>query len=262
MAGGYATARPPVHEQVIERVRSQLNRPAIFHRALDVGCGAGVSTRALSGFARHCVGLEPAEAMARRGPGIAPGEGFIVGSAETLPLCGGAVDLITAAGSLNYANLDLFFPEAARVLAPGGLLVVYDFSPGRRFPGSRLLDDWYSEFSSRLPSPPNEARRLNPKILSELDSGFSVVCYENFEIGLTLTPAFYLEYVLTETNVAFAARNGVPLEEIRSWCAESLAPVWGGKSCEVLFDPKNGSSPCDFAVIPAFRYRSLTVTVQ
>ena len=29
-----------------------------------------------------------------------------------------------------------------------------------------------------------------------------------------------------------------------------------------VLEPKNGGSPCDFAVLPAFRYRSLTVTVQ
>ena len=33
-----------------------------------------------------------------------------------LPLADASVDLITAAGALNYADLDLFFPEAARVL--------------------------------------------------------------------------------------------------------------------------------------------------
>ncbi len=236
MAGGYATARPPVHEQVMARVRGKLNPPAIFHRVLDVGCGAGVSTRALSGFVHHCIGLEPAEAMARRGPSVVPGASFLVATAEALPLCDGAVDLITAAGSLNYTNLDLFFPEAARVLAPGGLLVVYDFSPGRRFRHSQTLDEWYSAFSSRFPSPPNEARPLDPRILSGLDSGFRLVNSEDFEIGLKLNPGFYLEYVLTETNVAFAARNGVPIGEIRFWCAESLKPVWEEQDHEVLFE--------------------------
>ena len=236
MAGGYATARPPVHERVIQRLRDHLDQPAFVHRALDVGCGAGVSTRALSGFARHCIGLEPAEAMVRRGPAVARDASFLVGTAEALPILDSAIDLITAAGSLNYASLDLFFPEAARVLAKDGLLVVYDFSPGRRFPGSQSLDEWYSAFKSRFPSPPNEARRLDPKILSRLDSGFRVVCYENFEIDLMLKPEFYLEYVLTETNVAFAVRNGVPIEEIRSWCMESLKPVWGEQDREVLFD--------------------------
>jgi hypothetical protein len=59
--------------------------------------------------------------------------------------------------------------------------------------------------------------------------------HEWFEIGITLTPAFYLDYVLTETNVASAVGNGVPETEIRGWCAETLAPLWKGQSREVLF---------------------------
>jgi predicted TPR repeat methyltransferase len=38
-----------------------------------------------------------------------------------------SLDLIAAAGSLNYVALDRFFPEAARILAPNGLLLAYDF---------------------------------------------------------------------------------------------------------------------------------------
>ena len=59
--------------------------------------------------------------------------------------------------------------------------------------------------------------------------------HRHFEIGITLTPEFYLDYVMTETNVAAAVRSGVPQSEIRSWCAETLAPVWKGAEREVLF---------------------------
>ena len=65
MAAGYATSRPPVHPRVIEQAFDNWGAPNPFERALDVGCGAGVSTRALDGFANSCVGLEPAEAMLR-----------------------------------------------------------------------------------------------------------------------------------------------------------------------------------------------------
>jgi len=238
MAGGYASARPPVHQEVIHRLRSHL---PTFDRALDVGCGAGLSTKALSGLARICIGLEPVESMARRGPSVAAGACFVVGTAEALPVRERSVDIIAAAGSLNYADLDAFFPEAARALAKNGWLVVYDFSPGRRFPNSTSLDEWYGSFAACFPSPPNEARHLDPEILGQLHLGFRVVSFENFEIALTLTPDFYLEYILTETNVAFAMRNGVSIDDIRSWCAQTLKPVWAGQDRVVLF---NGYFAC------------------
>ncbi len=235
MAAGYATSRPPVHRRVIEQAFQQSGRSGLFQRALDIGCGAGVSTKALIDFAGTCIGLEPSEAMLKWAPKLAPSAGFVVGSAEAIPLCSRAVDLITAAGSLNYANLDRFFPEAARVLTSYGTLLVYDFSAGRSFPNASSLDVWFSSFHQRYPPPANEARELSPAILAELTSGFQLDAHRQFEIGITLTPEFYLDYVMTETNVAAAVRSGVPQSEIRSWCAQTLAPVWNGAPREVLF---------------------------
>jgi SAM-dependent methyltransferase len=235
MAAGYATSRPEVHPRVLERVYQQLGRAGPFPRALDVGCGAGVSTRALSGFAERSIGLEPAEAMLQWASKLAPSADFMVGGAEAIPLRARSVDLITAAGSLNYANLDRFFPEAARVLRPHGVLVVYDFSAGKSFRGEASLDEWSSRFFTRYPPPVDEGRELSPAILAELQSGFRVDIHQQFEIGMILTPDFYLDYVMTETNVAAAVRRGVPHSEIRRWCGETLEPVWKGADREVLF---------------------------
>jgi SAM-dependent methyltransferase len=235
MAAGYATSRPPVHVRVMEQAYRELGRHEPFQRALDVGCGAGVSTRALAGFGRECMGLEPAEAMLQWAPAIAPTASFVVGAAEAIPLRDRACDLITAAGSLNYADLELFFPEAARVLTRYGTLLVYDFSAGRSFANNTGLDEWFAAFSDRYPAPAHEARELSPEILAARCPGFRVECHRRFEIAITLTPEFYLDYILTETNIAAAVRRGVPQPEIRSWCADTLAPLWLGWAREVLF---------------------------
>jgi len=235
MAAGYATSRPPVHPRVIEQVYQELGRTEPFQRALDVGCGAGVSTRALSGFARKCIGLEPAEAMLKWAAALAPSADFAVATAEAIPLDDGTVDLITAAGSLNYANLDLFFPEALRVLLPHGVVVVYDFSPGRSFRNAAGLDEWFAGFYDRFPPPVQEARELSPEILAQTNCGFRVCTHRRFEIGIPMTFEAYVNYVMTETNIAAAVRDGAPLSEIRSWCARTLEPVWQGSEREVLF---------------------------
>ncbi len=39
----------------------------------------------------------------------------------------------------------------------------------------------------------------------------------------------YLDYVMTETNVAHAVRTGVPEREIRAWCAGTLANTFQGR---------------------------------
>lgn len=235
MAAGYATSRPAVHPRVIERVYGQLGRTEPFQLALDIGCGAGVSTKALTGFARERVGLEPMEAMLKWASRLVPGAGFVVGTAEAIPLRDHCADLITAAGSLNYANLELFSPEAARVLTRHGVLVIYDFSPGRSFRDSTGLEDWFSRFSDRYPSPVNEGRNLTPTTLEEMITGFRVRSHEEFEIGIPLTRVRYVDYMMTETNVAAAVRNGAIRAEIESWCTETLSLVWDQTEREVLF---------------------------
>jgi SAM-dependent methyltransferase len=235
MASGYANSRPPVHPRVIEEAYKQLGWSTVAQRALDIGCGAGLSTRALGSVAKECIGIEPSEAMLKWGAVVAPDADFAVGMAEAIPICDHSVDLLTAAGSLNYVNLDLFFPEAARVLRPLGALIVYDFMPGRRFRHTDSLEEWFTSFMNRYPQPPNERQILNPEILLEVDSGFQMQSYQHFEIGMTLTPRFYIDYILTETNVEAAMRNGVHLGDIRSWCAETLDPIWNGTEQEVLF---------------------------
>jgi len=120
-------------------------------------------------------------------------------------------------------------------LMPHGLLVVYDFSPGISFRNASGLGEWFSSFAGRYPPPAHEARLLNPGILTELAAGFRMRSQEEFEIGISLTPAFYLDYMMTETNVAAAVRRGAAPAEIRRWCADTLAGVWNGMEREVLF---------------------------
>lgn len=235
MAAGYAKSRPPVHRLIVEQAWHSLGRKKPFVLALDVGCGAGLSTRALAGFAEHSIGLEPAESMLRWSSELVPEAYFLVGAAERLPLRTSSLDLIAAAGSMNYVDLDSFFPEAARALKKEGNLLVYDFAAGTRFRDSGLLENWHQEFLRRFPSPPREAKTLSPDILAGLDSGFVIRTAALTESAVVLTRNFYLSYMLTESNVAFAIRNGATPEEIRAWCADTLQSVWGVAPREVLF---------------------------
>ncbi len=235
MASGYATARPPVHPRVVERIKRHLKIDRKLKRALDIGCGAGLSTAPLHTVAHQTIGLEPAEAMLQWTSTTAPGARFIVAAAERLPISDRSIDIATAAGSLNYVDLAPFFGEAQRVLVPRGLLIVYDFSQGRSFEDSPALDRWFNEFMRRYPMPANEARSLDPETLAAIDWRFRLSAHETFKIALPMDSGSYIEYMMTETNVAAAIRAGAVLSDVREWCVETVGPVFGGKSREVFF---------------------------
>lgn len=88
------------------------------------------------------------------------------------------------------------------------------------------------EFKRRYPS--RRAQPIVPDALSLAPYGLRLRRHEAFTVGLDLDPDFYLEYVLTETNVAAAVRSGVSASEIPEWCRRTLAVAFpdGG---EVLF---------------------------
>lgn len=237
LASGYATARPPVHPLVIDRIKIHLEIERPLDRAVDIGCGAGLSTQPLHQLASNCIGIEPGESMLQWHRQIAPEASFIVGYGESLPFRSHSIDLMTAAGSLNYTkDLDAFFREARRTLTPEGTLVVYDFSPGRRFILDSSLENWFKEFRKRYPVPNDGARPLDPEILLAQAKGFRSRGHEHFEVGLLLDAEFYVNYMMTETNVGAAIREGAPEPAIRKWCTETVTPLFAGTSQEVIFE--------------------------
>lgn len=236
MALGYANARPPVHGLILERAFAALGREMLFERALDVGCGSGVSTRALARWARRLVGVEPAVGMAALVGTVAPGAGAVAGAGEALPFRDGSFDVATAAGSLNYvSDLGRTMGEVRRVLRRGGVLVVYDFAAGRSFADSPALDEWFAEFQRRYPPPAHEARYLDPGVLEREAAGFRMEAAAPVEARIPFRREAYAAYMMTETNVAAAVRRGGEAEPIRAWCDESLAAMWGGEEREVVF---------------------------
>lgn len=123
-AGHYAAYRPPLHRLVLERA---LRTGESFRVGLDVGCGTGHSSVALS---RHCdrvIGIDPNPSMlavARSHPRVA----YHLGTGDALHALQVAVfDIVTFAGSLSYAKTDALRRGLMRICSQGGVIIAYDF---------------------------------------------------------------------------------------------------------------------------------------
>lgn len=97
---------------------------------LDVGGGTGWLAEELGkGLARVTV-LEPRGRARAKGQKLRPAIEFVDGVAERLPFGDGEFDRVMAIGSFHhFADGAKGLAEIGRVLAPGGRLLLFEFSP-------------------------------------------------------------------------------------------------------------------------------------
>jgi ubiquinone/menaquinone biosynthesis C-methylase UbiE len=126
-----------LHQQIADRTAQlALAVAPAPRRILDVGCGTGYLLRELAGRcpqAVELVGVDPARGMlaaARTAAGDVRLR-WVEGTAEELPFPAGLFDLAVSTTSFDHwADQQAGLAECARVLAPGGWLVLTDLFSG------------------------------------------------------------------------------------------------------------------------------------
>jgi SAM-dependent methyltransferase len=100
-----------------------------FERALDIGCGEGRFCRAMAGLGIRPTGVDPTEALLARARELDPAGDYRLGRAEALDFPNGSFDLVVSYLSLmDVADIARAIPEMARVLTPGGTLLIAQMS--------------------------------------------------------------------------------------------------------------------------------------
>jgi predicted TPR repeat methyltransferase len=125
LVGDLGYRGPALLFKAVLAVRSAARKSAFFKRAIDLGCGTGLAASAFARNADHFIGVDLSPRMIERARATG-----LYAELEVADMLQGlrarldaSADLILAADAMVYvADLAPVLMEAARVLAPGGLL--------------------------------------------------------------------------------------------------------------------------------------------
>jgi len=135
---------------------------------LDIGCGPGIAARDLAPHFAHVIGLDPSEGMINTARGLAGVSStsepirFEISTAEDLglnlspPVEDSSVDLIVAATAAHWFDMARFWPQAARVLKPGGTAAIWSVGDSRldpSVPNSAAIMAAIDEINERVLKP-------------------------------------------------------------------------------------------------------------
>jgi SAM-dependent methyltransferase len=217
----YATGRPFFHPFAINRFKELAALAGPLARALDVGCGTGLSTIALKEIASRIVGVDAAPSMLAEAPREA-GLAYAVAVAEQLPFADNQFDVLTLSQVCHWLDRERFFAEAHRVLRPKSWLMIYDAYFSALSSENPDFQTWHREtYLQRYPSPARSWFTLPADDAVAL--GFQLRTAERLPHTIGFTREQLVAYLLTQSNIIAAVEDGAEeLNEVRRWLTREL----------------------------------------
>lgn len=238
IALGYAK-RPWLHKSVIEQLLKDCNLDEAykFKNGLDVGCGAGLSTKALRIICDKVTGTDIADSMVevcKELYGEDKAYSFYVSKAEETKVPDDRYDIVTAAGCINWVDEKKFMANMFDVMEDGGLLVIYDFGITDKMAGDDAYTTWYrDEYLKRFPKP---FRKENKWTQADLPDGFTMEKQTEYDMEYTFDLESFVDFMLIQSNVNAQIEGGnITAEEVGEWMKTSLLPTFENDKKQLVF---------------------------
>jgi SAM-dependent methyltransferase len=219
ISADYATYRPRYPDGLFTALAGAVPRHEL---AWDCATGTGQAAGELTRWFNRVVASDASPSQVRKGE-RRESVAYVAAQAEAASLRSASADLITVAQALHWIELDRFYAEARRILAPGGLLAVWTY--GRHRVDGGAIDAQVGDFYEHVVGPywPPERRWV--------EVGYRGVPFPFERVPLVVPPMAeewtlgqMLGYISTWSAVVrYAEVNGVsPVVPL----AERLAPLW------------------------------------
>lgn len=236
IAEGYKR-RPFLHKQIIDRFQKDVTSQ-IFSNGLDIGCGAGLSSKALKTICRHVTGTDISKEMitvAREVCTNTEEYDFFVSSAEELPEFYRKFDIVTAAGVVQWVNRDLFLKNMNSVMSDHSYLLIYDFWISDKMKGCPAYTTWWHDVYLReFPRPFRDESVWTKEDVARY--GFLMKDQIQHEMEYEFDQDSFIEFMMIQSNVNARIEGGKnSVKTVREWFEQSTAPFFHGEKRTAIF---------------------------
>lgn len=237
IAEGYANDRPFLHEKVINLLKEDLQIGQNFSNGLDVGCGAGLSTKALKMICDKVTGTDISGEMIEAAKTLYTDSAymFLKCSAEEIRIPDQTFDIVTAAGVVNWVDERKFLSNLRGVMDKG-LLIIYDFWITDKMKENPAYTDWWHDsYLKMFPKPPRKEKVWTKELTQPY--GFEQGKQVSFSLAYEFDRDAFVRFMMIQSNVNVQVdEKGRPAWEVRSWFDSTLSPVFGHEKKTLIFD--------------------------
>ena len=237
VANGYANDRPWLHKSVMEQLKIEFGNKIPFSNGLDIGCGAGLSTKALKLICNKVTGTDISSEMIDicKSQYIDTELIFYTAKAEETKLPQVPYDIVTAAGVVDWVDKDKFLENMKLVMAENAPLILYDFWISDKMLENSAYTDWFqNEYLLKFPKPPrNETKWEQKDIPIPFIYNKQILCQMKYEFDISS----FIRFMMTQTNINSKIESGCMTdEEVHNWMWESLASIFLEQRQTLIFD--------------------------
>jgi SAM-dependent methyltransferase len=196
----YERGRPDYPDVAIRFAASRfgLGRGSIL---VDLAAGTGKLTRALLATGSTIVAVEPMPGMRRVFRRVVPGVPVVDGRAEAIPLPTGFADAVFVGQAFHWFRGRHALREIARVLRPGGVLVLVWNTRDDRVRWSRSLTEIIRDAGGPRQKPYRSEGDWR-RSFRGVTSPFTALRWKTFSHTQTATPSTFIARVLSVSHVA------------------------------------------------------------
>lgn len=237
IANGYANDRPWLHKSVIEQIYAEFVDKIPFKNGLDVGCGAGLSTKALKLICSKVTGTDISEEMIHicKTHYVTSGFTFYAAKAEETKMPQAPYDIVTAAGVIDWVDKDKFLENMRVVMSENAPLILYDFWISDKMLENPSYTDWFhNQYLANFPKPPRNNTIWEQKDIPTVFSFTKqTICQMQYEFDLSS----FMRFMMTQTNINSKVESGnMTEEEVLGWMQKTLRPIFQERRQTLIFD--------------------------